>query len=111
VRITHQTRLVLQAFLDAPAEETWGFELSRAAGLSAGTIYPTLKRLEAAGVIESRWETIDEAQEGRRRRRYYKLTAEGARVARKAIGDDRGALRRLSPGWSAFSSHLAREGN
>lgn len=102
MRITHQTRLLLQAFLDSPAEETWGFELSKAAGLSAGTIYPTLKRLQDEGLIESRWEEIDEAREGRRRRRYYKLTGEGVRVAREVTRKERRALRQLSPGWNVL---------
>jgi DNA-binding MarR family transcriptional regulator len=99
MRITHQTRLLFQAFLDAPGDETWGFELSRASGLSAGTIYPMLRRLEDQGLIVSRWEQINESQCKRRRRRYYRLSGEGKQVARKETQGARQALRSLSPGW------------
>ena len=37
------------------------------------SLYPTLYRLEDAGLLEGRW--VEQA--GRRRRRYYKLTAAG----------------------------------
>jgi PadR family transcriptional regulator PadR len=99
VRITHQTRLLFQAFLDAPMDETWGFELSRASGLSPGTIYPMLRRFEDEGLVVARWEQIDESQHERRRRRYYNLTAEGRQVARKNTESARVALRSLVPGW------------
>jgi DNA-binding PadR family transcriptional regulator len=38
-----------------------------------GTVYPALHRLEAAGLLVSRW------SEGARRRRVYRLTARGGR--------------------------------
>lgn len=37
-----------------------------------GTVYPALRRLEHAGLVQSRWVT-----EGGRKRRVYRLTAEG----------------------------------
>src|SRR5688572_1268728 len=40
------------------------------------SLYPMLYRLEARGLIEGRW--VEKA--GQRRRRYYRLTAEGAEV-------------------------------
>ena len=40
--------------------------------LAEGTVYPALYRLERRGLIASRWE------EGRRRRRVYRLTRKGA---------------------------------
>lgn len=102
MRITIQTRLVLQAFLDTAAGETYGFALSEATGLKAGTLYPVLQRLLAAAWLSERWEDIDEHAEGRRRRRYYKLTAAGEREAKAAVGDSTAALRGLMrPGWAA----------
>jgi PadR family transcriptional regulator, regulatory protein PadR len=100
MRISHQTKLVLQVFLDAPSDETYGFEIARAAGLASGTIYPILRRLEDEGWITSRWEEIDQSEEGRRRRRYYSLTGEGRREARAAVAEQSAALRMLVPGWS-----------
>jgi PadR family transcriptional regulator PadR len=92
------TRQVFQAFLDAPSDETYGFEIAAATGLPSGTIYPILRRLEDAGFIKSRWTEV-ETKTQRRRRRYYQLTAEGYRAARRTTADERDALRLLSPGW------------
>jgi PadR family transcriptional regulator, regulatory protein PadR len=96
-----ETRRVLTIFLDAPREEIYGFELTRAAGLPSGTVYPILRRLEDAGWVSSRWETIDQSQEGRRRRRYYRLSEDGVREGRKAVAEQAQALRLLVPGWEA----------
>lgn len=100
MRTSHQTRLVLQAFLDAPTEETYGFELAEATGLPSGTIYPILHRLKDAGWVTARIEEINESTEGRRKRRYYRLTGEGRRAARAAVAEQSAALRALIPGWS-----------
>ncbi|HWB69042.1 MAG TPA: PadR family transcriptional regulator [Solirubrobacterales bacterium] len=94
------TRLVFQAFLDAPGEETYGFELARATGLPSGTIYPILRRLEGEELIESRWAEV-ETETQRRRRRYYALSAEGRRVAHAETVEQRRALRLLAPGLAS----------
>jgi DNA-binding PadR family transcriptional regulator len=94
-----QTQLVFQAFLDSPSDETYGFELAQATGLSSGTIYPILNRLEDEGLVKSRWEDV-ETKGQRRRRRYYGLTGEGRRTAHAATSKQREALRLLAPGWS-----------
>lgn len=101
MRISHQTRLVLQAFLDRGDGETYGFELAQATGLKAGTLYPVLQRLLAEGWLTGRWEEVDEQAAGRRRRRYYRLTAEGERRAEAVVLGDTRALRGLMPGWAA----------
>jgi DNA-binding PadR family transcriptional regulator len=93
------TRLVFQAFLDSPSDETYGFELAQATGLPSGTIYPILTRLGDEGMVKSRWAEV-ETKTQRRRRRYYELTGEGRRVAREATAKQSEALRMLSPGWS-----------
>jgi PadR family transcriptional regulator PadR len=97
MRISHQTRLVLQAFLDAPGNEMYGFALTQTTGVKAGTLYPILERLSAEGWLNARWEDIDEHAAARRRRRYYQLTAVGEQHARVAIGNDKVALRQLMP--------------
>ncbi len=63
--------------------EHYGLELAKAAGLKSGTLYPILARLEAAGWIQGSWERIDPRAEGRRRRRYYKLTSSGVFAAER----------------------------
>jgi DNA-binding PadR family transcriptional regulator len=70
----------------------YGFDLMRVAQLPSGTVYPLLRRLEAGGLLSSRWEQNDPAEDGRPRRRYYKLTASG----RKALGE---ALPRVRAQW------------
>ncbi|UOE42735.1 PadR family transcriptional regulator [Agromyces larvae] len=48
-----------------------------------GTLYKALSRMADAGLLESEWEPVERAAaEGRPRRRLYRVTAEGARVAR-----------------------------
>jgi PadR family transcriptional regulator, regulatory protein PadR len=93
------TRFVFQAFLDAPSEETYGFELAEATGLPSGTIYPILRRLEDEGFVRSHWAEVDTGPQ-RRRRRYYELTGEGRRAAQTATAADSEALRLLIPGWA-----------
>ncbi len=56
--------------------------------LAEGTAYPALHRLESAGALASMWVSING-----RRRRVYKLTAEGRR-----------ALARERADWLAFAS-------
>jgi PadR family transcriptional regulator, regulatory protein PadR len=94
------TRLVFQAFLDTPEDESYGFELSRATGLPSGTIYPILRRLEDDDLIKSRWSEV-KTNTQRRQRRYYKLTAEGRRAAQAATVEQRQALRLLAPGLAS----------
>ena len=82
--MTLQVRLVLQALTDEPGQERYGLEIVQATGLMPGTIYPILARLEQAGWLHSEWEVLDEHQAGRPRRRYYRLTADGATAAATA---------------------------
>jgi PadR family transcriptional regulator, regulatory protein PadR len=84
-RMTQPTQAVVRALLAEPSREFYGLELGTIAGLPSGTIHPILARLEACEWVESRWETIDPHQQGRPRRRYYSLTANGAIHARSAL--------------------------
>ena len=64
-------------------------ELKRRGGfeLPEGTVYPALHRLEAAGLLDSRW-----SSESGRRRRVYSVTRTGRRE-----------LTRRRKEWRAFS--------
>ena len=53
--------------------------------LASGTIHPILARLEGLGWLESRWEDIDPATEGRPSRRFYVLTPDGTVAARREV--------------------------
>ena len=64
-----------------------GFDILDATGLPSGTVYPILRRLDAEGLVRSRWEKDGVARrEQRPPRRYYELTAAGRAVARDASG-------------------------
>lgn len=84
-RLTLQTLAILRVLLTKPLEPRYGLDISKEAGLQRGTLYPALARLEKAGWLTSFQEDIDESAEGRRRRRYYRLTGEGAQKARQAL--------------------------
>ena len=63
-----------------------GFDIMDATGLPSGTVYPILGRLERAGYVRSRWESQATAQhEKRPPRRYYEITAAGARALAASI--------------------------
>ena len=100
-RRSHETKLVLQMLLDAPADEAYGLEVVRATGLPAGSAYAILRRLEDEDLLSSRWEELGSAEAGRPPRRYYRLSGEGRRVAQQETARERKALRLLAPGWSA----------
>ena len=95
-KMTLPTQLVLSALLEHPTRELYGLQLSEAAGLATGTIHPILARLEGLGWLESRWEDIDPAAQGRPKRRYYKLSPDGAERARHALATARTPISRLA---------------
>lgn len=73
-----------------------GFDIMDMTGLPGGTVYPALRRLEAAGYVGSKWEQHRIArQEQRPPRRYYELTRAGREVLAEAI--KRYRLLELSP--------------
>jgi PadR family transcriptional regulator PadR len=74
----------------------FGFDVMAATGLTSGTVYPTLDRLEHSGLLRSKWEDAASAHaEGRPARRYFHLTAAGATTLAAALRKYR-TLRPLS---------------
>ena len=64
----------------------FGFDIMEATGLTSGTVYPALDRLEESGLLKSRWEPEAEAhREGRPARRYFHLTVAGAAALQAAL--------------------------
>ena len=64
----------------------YGFDIMDATGLPSGTVYPILGRLERDGYVRSRWESHVVAQrEKRPPRRYYEVTASGARALTQSV--------------------------
>jgi PadR family transcriptional regulator PadR len=93
------TELLILALLEE--RDRHGYDLARAIeersrgaiSFHAASLYPTLYRLEARGLVEGRW--IEKP--GQRRRRYYRLTAKG----RKALASQRSI-------WEDFFAALSR---
>ena len=101
-RMTLQTQLVLRALLEDPAKQRYGLELCELAGLPSGTIYPILARLEQVGWGDSTWEDPAVHEEaGRPRRRFYRITKDGAEQARDALARVYRARKQPLPGWAA----------
>jgi len=74
---------ILHAIADG---NRFGFEIMDATGLTSGTVYPALDRLESLGYLESRWEDARVARRDKRPpRRYFDLTAAGARALAAAL--------------------------
>lgn len=98
--------LLILSLLDARARH--GYELSKLIKSRSGgrlnfhidSLYPLLYRLEERGWIKGAW--VEKA--GERRRRYYKVTAEGRRVLaqqRKTWAAFVAAVRRVTGGEHA----------
>lgn len=83
--MTHNTLLVLRALMAAPGREMYGLEIMRGLTLKSGTMYPLLDRAEASGWVTVRREDVSPQAEGRPRRRYYRITAEGVKAAGEAM--------------------------
>ncbi len=87
VRLTQPTLKVLRFLLERPRDAHSGAEISKQTNVGSGTLYPMLARLEIAGWLHSEWEAIDPRQEGRPRRRFYRLNGVGYRNAHAALMD------------------------
>ena len=56
----------------------YGFDLMEQTGLTSGTVYPALERLETLGLAHSNWEDAQVAHDEKRPpRRYFEITDEG----------------------------------
>ena len=53
LRMTTPRLLVLRVLLDEPAQERYGLDVARTAGLEPGTIYPILVAFEGVGWLTS----------------------------------------------------------
>jgi PadR family transcriptional regulator PadR len=74
---------ILHAIADG---NRFGFDIMDATGLTSGTVYPALDKLESLGYLTSKWEAVRIARrDGRPSRKYYDLTGEGAAVLAEAL--------------------------
>jgi PadR family transcriptional regulator, regulatory protein PadR len=84
----------------------YGFDIMTITGLASGTVYPALRRLEAADFVSSRWEKQSIAQnEQRPPRKYYQVT----RAGRAAVAEARQRFRLLAQLEPVASNKPARQ--
>lgn len=86
MRISHAGLRVLKACLDRSGSTLHGYELMQMTGVSSGTLYPLLARFEEEGWLSSRWESADPSDEGRPRRRLYRITSSGQAALAEYLG-------------------------
>jgi PadR family transcriptional regulator PadR len=98
-RLTQQTIKVLGALMSGHVRELSGADIAKSTQLSSGTLYPILYRLEEFGWLDSRWEIGDPAALGRPRRRYYRITGEGAKRVQEVV-------RELTPGTAGLAWNI-----
>lgn len=102
VRVTGPLLAVLDALLNADDNELHGWAIMKTTGKSGPTIYKILERLAESNWVTSRWE--DDAEPGKPRRRYYRLTPHGVTSASELIAARRpkpapSTRPRLAFGW------------
>jgi len=91
-----QTKMLLTALLSRRTLWQHGYDLSDQTGLSSGTLYPILMRLNDRGMLESKWEPSQIV--GRPPRKLYQLNAEGVSYAIEHSAPENMSSRPLSPG-------------
>jgi DNA-binding PadR family transcriptional regulator len=84
LRVSPQTLALLDALLDRPTEWRHGYALSQFTGISSGTLYPILMRLDKLHWLETKWE---EPAGGRPPRHLYRLTSQARAWARAELQD------------------------
>ena len=81
--LSHSATVILQAVASGYC---YGFDIMDITGLPSGSVYPALRRMELAGLVDSKWETERLAQdEGRPPRRYYEVTPTGTEALAEAL--------------------------
>jgi len=96
LRLSPQTLLVLDAFLEQVEDWKYGYDLSRITGLKSGTLYPILMRMAERNLLETQWET---GEPGKPPRHMYRFTPDGLRFARaSASASSSSGLGRVASG-------------
>jgi PadR family transcriptional regulator, regulatory protein PadR len=98
MKLTRPLERVLRVLVADPSARHYGYDLMKAAKLPSGTLYPMLARLQQQGLVDSEWEPQRQDAGGRPPRKYYRLTAEGARVARLELAQAPSHVRRAGHG-------------
>jgi PadR family transcriptional regulator, regulatory protein PadR len=97
LRIELRSGCLAVAAMSQLKQEHYGYTLRKALeevglGIEESTLYPLLRRLESQGLLVSEWR-----EEGRRKKRFYKLSPRGERVLEKLLVE-----------WSSINLALLR---
>ncbi len=79
---------VLEALLEADGHELYGWAITKTTGRASPTVYKILERLTDRGMVTARWEDRH-PDENKPRRRFYRLTGHGVKVATALLGERR----------------------
>ena len=95
LRIELRSGCLAVAAMTQLRQEHYGYTLRKALedvglGIEESTLYPLLRRLESQGLLVSEWR-----EEGRRKKRFYKLSDRGGRVLEKLLVEWAGINRAL----------------
>jgi DNA-binding PadR family transcriptional regulator len=101
-RVTAATVDVLDELVDSGLNPIWGLRIIETTGRPAGSVYPILARLEAAGWVESAWD--DDVERPGPRRRMYLLTDEGGPAAAQLVTSFRTRPLRVSAARAAWGT-------
>ncbi|MFV2011926.1 MULTISPECIES: PadR family transcriptional regulator [unclassified Micromonospora] len=82
---SQQTLRIFACFLAAPDDWRYGYQLSKETGLASGSLYPILMRLTEQRLLEAQWR--EPASPGRPPRHVYRLTTDGAALARTRLAE------------------------
>jgi DNA-binding PadR family transcriptional regulator len=74
INLTYTSGLILHAI---DTGQSYGLDIIDYTGLPSGTVYPALRRLESAGLIESVWDHKNADKSVGPPRKYYRLTRPG----------------------------------
>jgi PadR family transcriptional regulator len=98
-KVTVPMLKVLDLLLSEPNRNDWfALQICRSTRLGSGTVVQILFRLDRWGWVESRWEDLGDARDqGRPRRKFYKLTGTGARKAAEVLESTLPKMLRLRP--------------
>ncbi|MEU4767695.1 helix-turn-helix transcriptional regulator [Actinosynnema sp. NPDC023794] len=100
-RVTPTMVAVLHVFFDDPAVARYGVDLYRTPGVRMGALYPVLARLEAEGWVISEWDgEVDTNRQAAPRRRRYRISPSGMRVAARHVATRRATQPSSSLGWA-----------
>jgi len=74
LNLSYASGIVLEAIAQGAS---YGFQIIDETGLPSGTVYPSLRRLESAGLIRSVWDPRKAETSAGPARKHYRLTAAG----------------------------------